>query len=59
MSRPKKTGILNIQSVFMKYMSLFFFLHRRSQRRASMPGCHLFYLLIRLLMSAYAPHAHA
>jgi hypothetical protein len=26
---PKKTRILNIQNVFMKYTILFFFLHRR------------------------------
>jgi hypothetical protein len=34
---PKKTRILNIQNIFMKHTILFFFLHRRSQRRASMP----------------------
>jgi hypothetical protein len=33
----KKTRILNIHNIFMKYTILFFFLHRRSQRRASMP----------------------
>jgi hypothetical protein len=49
---PKKTRILNIQNIFMKYTILFFFLHRRSQRRANMPGCHLFSLSLRPLMSA-------
>jgi hypothetical protein len=58
MSRSKK-GILNIQNIFMKYTILFFFLHRRSQRRANMPGRHLFHRSLRLPMSAYAPHAHA
>jgi hypothetical protein len=48
-----------MQNAFMKYTILFFFLHRRSQRRANMPGCLLFFLSLRLLMSAFASRAHA
>jgi hypothetical protein len=51
----KKTSITIICDV----QDPFLFLHRRSQRRANMPGCHLFYLSLRLLMSASASRAHA
>jgi len=38
---------------------LFFFLHRRSQRRANMPGCLLFYPAVQPPVSAFASHAQA
>ena len=43
----------------MKFMILSFFLHPGSHHRADMTGCHLFNMAIRLLMCAYAAHAHA
>jgi len=46
------------ETTFRKVTILFFFLHRRSQRRANMPGCLLFFSSIRPPMSAYASHAH-
>ena len=55
---PKKTRILNPE-ISLKFTILFFFLHRRSHRRADMPGCLLLSLSIRQPMSAYATHAHA
>jgi hypothetical protein len=45
--------------IYHEVPDLFLFLHRRSQRRADMPGCLLFYRTIRSPVSAYASHAHA